>query len=276
MNNRTEQQIEKIYKAVFKKIFNNKNLKQALQGNTIVIANNVEMLIQSNGYDRFCKEFSKKLAAAGLNKSRGIWRKYFEAAKRLHNIALPHTYNEFEKEMLKKAIVHNFKMIKSIPRHVFKVYEQKDITTLIKQVAENKVGRGTFVKQLREHGYKNAKLIARTEAAKLQTAIDRNTSTELGSKAYIWQSSQDKRTRPSHKEMNNVVVFWRDNDMEKPLRDGMRGDAGEFPNCRCNPKAILDESDLTQNTYKVYNYKTDTIITMGKKKLIEAINNGGL
>lgn len=276
MNKRTEQQIEKIYKAVFKKIFNNRNLKQALHGNTVVIANNIEMLIQSDAYDRFCKEFSKKLAAAGLNKSRGIWRKYFEAAKRLHNIALPHTYKEFEKEMLKKAIVHNFKMIKSIPRHVFRVYEQKDISTLIKQVAENKVGRGTFVKQLREHGYKNAKLIARTESAKLQTAIDRNTSTELGSKAYIWQSSQDKRTRPSHKEMNNVVVFWRDNDMEKPLRDGMRGDAGEFPNCRCNPKAILDESDLTQNNYKVYNYKTDTIITMGKNKLIEAINNGGL
>lgn len=276
MNKRTEQQIEKIYKAVFKKIFTRSNLKQALQGNTIIIANNIEKLTQSDAYNRFCQEFAKKLAAAGLNKSRGIWKKYFEAAKKLHNIALPHTYREFERQMLRKAITHNFKMIKSVPQSILKVYQQKDITILIKQVAENKIGRGSFEKQLREHGYKNAKLIARTESAKLQTAIDRNTSTELGSKAYIWESSQDKRTRPSHKEMNNVVVFWQTDESKKPLRDGMRGDAGEFPNCRCNPQAILDENDLTQNTYKVYDYRTDKIITMGKNKLIEAINNGGL
>ena len=275
MNKRTEAEIEKIYKAVFRKIFNQKNLKQAMQGNTIVLSNNVEKLIQSDAYTKFCNEFSKRLANAGLNKQRGLWKKYFEAAKKLHHIALPHTYKEFEKQMLIKAIRHNFQMIKSVPEHILKVYQQKDIEVLIKQVAQNKLGRNAFYRQLREHGYKNAKLIARTESAKLQTSIDRNSATELGSVCYQWRSSNDKRTRPSHKQMNDVIVFWQQ-DQNKPLRDNMRGDAGEFPNCRCNPNSIFDERDLTKSSYKVYDYRTDKIISMPKNKLLEAIKRGGL
>lgn len=275
MNKQTEVQIEKIYKAVFKKIFTQQNVKQAMQGNTIILSNNVEKLMQSDSYKSFCEEFAKKLAKAGLNKQKGIWKKYFEAAKKLHHIALPNTYKEFEKQMLVKAIKHNFKMIKSVPQHVLKVYQQKDIEVLVKQVAENKLGRKAFYNQLKEHGYKNAKVIARTESAKLQTSIDRNSATDLGSVCYTWRSSNDKRTRPSHKEMNDVIVFWR-NDENKPLRDNMRGDAGEFPNCRCNPTSIFDENDLKKSNYKVYDYRIDKIITMPKTKLLEAIKRGGL
>ena len=74
--------------------------------------------------------------------------------------------------------------------------------------------------------------------------------------------------------MDTVIVFWRP-DAEKPLRDNMRGNAGEFPNCRCYPAPILDESDLTKSNYKVYNYHTDKIENgWTKKKLLEAIQRG--
>ena len=46
--------------------------------------------------------------------------------------------------------------------------------------------------------------------------------------------------------MNGVIVFWRP-DNQKPLLDKMRGNAGEFPNCRCTPLPILDENDITES-----------------------------
>ena len=60
------------------------------------------------------------------------------------------------------------------------------------------------------------------------------------------------------------------------LLDNMRGNAGEFPNCRCDPQAIFDEDDLDKNQYKVYDYKTDKVITMSKNELIKAMLNKGL
>ena len=75
--------------------------------------------------------------------------------------------------------------------------------------------------------------------------------------------------------MNGVIVFWRSAD-QKPLLDNMRGDAGEFPNCRCSPEPILDVDDLTKTTYKVYNYLTDKVMTMNKKELIDHLERGNL
>jgi hypothetical protein len=76
--------------------------------------------------------------------------------------------------------------------------------------------------------------------------------------------------------MNGVVVFWRTNELEKPRLDNMYGNAGEFPNCRCDPQIIFDENDLDKNNYKVYNYNSHTIINMTKKELINALEKGEL
>lgn len=275
MNKRVEAQIEKIYKAVFNKIFTRKRLKEAMHGNRLQITNAAITLEQSKAYDRFCRDFSKKLASQSLNKQRSIWKKYYEAAKKSHYIVLPSTYKEFEKKLFAKAITHNFTMIKSVPQHILKVYEQKDISTLIKGVAEGSVGRKEFETQLKSHGYKNAKLIARTETAKLQTTIDEYGATSLGSVVYQWLSSKDKRTRPSHRAMDGVIVFWRPQN-EKPILDKMQGNAGEFPNCRCTTIALFDEDDLKDSTYKVYDYRQFKIVTMSRKKLLESIKKGSL
>ena len=122
-------------------------------------------------------------------------------------------------------------------------------------------------------GNTHSKVIARTESAKLQTVILENRALDLGSIAYIWLASNDKRTRPSHKAMNGVIVFW---NFNKPLLDNMRGHAGEFPNCRCSPQPIFDEEDLQKPFYKVYDYRNNNIISMNKKDLIEALKRGQL
>ena len=178
-------------------------------------------------------------------------------------------------KQLSAAVKHNFTMIKSIPARMMEILEHKYTSTLIEEVAKGKLPRGSFERQLKAHGHKQAKLIARTETAKLQTAIVQNRSQDLGSVMYRWRSSNDKRTRPSHREMNDVIVFWR-SDLEKPLLDEMYGNAGEFPNCRCSPQPILDENDITNSWYKVYDYRQHKIISLGKNELIKAMQNGGL
>ena len=244
MNRRTERLINKIYQEVFKKVFTKQRIVQASKGQSQNVYSSLLQLQNSKQYEEFAKKFAKKLASAGLSNQKGLWKKYYQAAKAKHYIGIPDTYSQYELQLLQQIVQHNFKMIKSIPQHVMSVYEQKDIQTAIEAVAQGKVGRKAFETQLKQHGAKNARLIARTESAKLQTAIDEHRATSLGSVCYQWLSSKDKRTRPSHRAMNNVIVFWRP-DSQKPLLDKMRGNAGEFPNCRCTPIAILDENDLT-------------------------------
>ena len=275
MNKRTERLINRIYQEVFKKIFTKKRLAQASKGQSQAIVSTVFQLQNSSKYDEFCKKFAKKLASAGLSQQKGVWRKYYEAAKAKHLGILPETYSRYQQLMLQEAVKHNFKMIKSIPEHVLSVYQQEAVEAVIDQIAKGKTGRKSFETVLKQHGAKNAKLIARTESAKLQTAIDETRATSLGSVCYEWLSTKDRRTRQSHKDMNGVIVFWREQN-QKPLLDNMRGNAGEFPNCRCSPLPILDENDLTKSSYKVYDYRNDKIISLSKKKLIESIKKGGL
>ena len=270
-----ERQINQIYTTVFRKVYNRVNMAQLARGNRADILQTAAQLTASDAYNEFAAEFAKQLAKKGLEHQRGIWRKFYQAARALHYVGLPKTWTEFERQQYRAAITENFKLIKTIPQKTLEILNHKYTTTLIEQVAMNKLPRGSFEKQLRQHGATNARVIARTEAAKLQTSIYKGRATALGSVAYRWRASNDKRTRASHRAMNGVIVFWR-NGTEKPYLDKMYGDAGEFPNCRCSPFAIFDESDLTASSYLVYNYKTHKIIDMRKRELLDALKRGEL
>lgn len=274
-NNAIEKQIIKIYNMVYKEVFNKSNVNMLSKGSRIDIQQSLIKIQNNEKYDEFARKFSLALAKKGLTRQRGIWRKYFQAAKRNNIIALNQTYNSFEMEILSKAVKHNFEMIKSIPERMMEILNHKYTSTLIEEVAKGTTSRGSFQRLLASHGIKQAKLIARTETAKLQTEITRNRALDVGSVAYIWLSSKDRRTRPSHREMNGVIVFWR-SENEKPLLDEMRGDAGEFPNCRCDAQPIVDIEDLTENSYKVYDYRIHKIINMNRKNLIESLQKGEL
>lgn len=275
MNKSIERNIQKIYNEVYKKVFTKYNLYELSQNNRILPEQKLMLLQSSKAYDEFAKKFSVELAKQGLRGQKGIWRKYYEAAKQAHYIFLPKTFEEFELKHLSEAVKHNYEMIKSIPKRMMEILNHKYTSTLIEEVAKGTLPRGSFANLLAKHGHNQAKLIARTETAKLQTEITRSRSLSVGAIAYIWRSSKDKRTRPSHREMDGVIIFWRPEN-QKPLRDKMRGDAGEFPNCRCDAEPIVDIDDITLSNYKVYNYYTDKIITMRKRDVIESLEKGEL
>lgn len=273
MNKRIERLIKKIYNSTFKKIFNNDNIKIfSKKGNKHKVEEYIKKLKNSDQFDKFSKKFAKKISQSIPISVKNEWKQDYNKSENKKNYS---NFKEFEIEMMKLIIEQNFTLIKTIPDEIMKMYQNKYIDVLIDQVALGKIGRNSFKNELLKHGSTNANVIARTETSKLQSYIEENKARRLGSVIYKWRSNNDPRTRPSHRNMNNVIVFWRGQN-EKPLLDNMRGNAGEFPNCRCSSSAIFDEFDLKENNYKVYNYKTDKIVNMTKKELLYYMKKGKL
>ena len=91
------------------------------------------------------------------------------------------------------------------------------------------------------------RLIARTETSKAETALTRERSLNIGADWYQWQSSRDSRVRPSHKNMDGVIVAWNNPPSPEQLIGEHstlgRYHAGSTVQCRCIalPIVSLDE-----------------------------------
>ena len=88
-----------------------------------------------------------------------------------------------------------------------------------------------------------ARTIAHTEVSKAGTALTMARAESIGSDGYIWRTARDGSTRASHRAMEGVFVKW----AEIPIIDGMKGHAGEFPNCRCYPEPVVPRADGNGN-----------------------------
>lgn len=82
-----------------------------------------------------------------------------------------------------------------------------------------------------------ADLIARTEVARTASTLTEARALHVGSPGYFWRTSGDGDVRESHREMEGKFVAWSD----PPTLDGMKGHAGQFPNCRCYPEPVIPE-----------------------------------
>ncbi len=88
-----------------------------------------------------------------------------------------------------------------------------------------------------------AMLIARTETARANAAINQARAVSVGSHQYRWHNSGDEAVRPSHKKykgkrLEGMIFSW---DDPPTLDDGMRGNPGEFPNCRCFAEPVFTD-----------------------------------
>jgi len=92
---------------------------------------------------------------------------------------------------------------------------------------------------------------------KASTALTQARSEELELPAYVWMTSHDSRVRDSHRNMDGVIVLWRDPPSPEALI-GERSTLGHYhvgdcPNCRCTPIVILTLDDV-QFPARVYSY----------------------
>jgi len=107
-------------------------------------------------------------------------------------------------------------------------------------------------------------LLARTETSKASTALTRARSEELQLPAYEWLTVEDARVRPSHRNLNGVIVFWEDPPSPEALI-GIRStlghyNSGDCPNCRCTQRVILSLDDVNW-PHRVYRYGNITRMT---------------
>jgi len=87
-----------------------------------------------------------------------------------------------------------------------------------------------------------AKLIAVTETARANAAINQSRAMAVGSNQYRWHNSGDGAVRESHKtykgkKMQGMIFSW---DNPPTLDDGMTGHPGTFPRCRCFAEPVFD------------------------------------
>lgn len=87
-----------------------------------------------------------------------------------------------------------------------------------------------------------AKLIAVTETARANAAINQSRAVAVGSNQYRWHNSGDEAVRDAHKfykgkRMQGMIFSW---DNPPTLDDGTVGHPGTFPRCRCFAEPVFD------------------------------------
>lgn len=146
-------------------------------------------------------------------------------------------HSMMQEKYIMKPLLDKFKenvlLIKDLPKDVAKKLEEG-----------YKLGvsfRGSTIERfIKERMGNRAKLIIRTESAKLNAALTEIRAKDLSIICYIWSTSEDIRVRASHKAMDNVLVFWSD----PPTLDGIKGNCGESYNCRCTALPVFNLNDI--------------------------------
>ena len=144
-------------------------------------------------------------------------------------------------DALNMAIINNTALIKSIKD------EYKDnVSKLIRDNVFNGERPTNIVTQIKDIGgvtKSRAKLIARTETAKINADITQLRSEALGAKTYVWSASMDERTRTSHAVLDGLTmrfdddtVYSDDGGLTWKPRSKIGGEQikpGKIWNCRC-------------------------------------------
>lgn len=124
----------------------------------------------------------------------------------------------------------NVSLITSIPDEYFKKIE---VAVFEGTTQGNRAS--SLIKEIQHIGKvtkSRAKLIARDQTSKLNSALVQQRQENLGVVEYIWRTAKDDRVRPSHASKNGKVFRW-----DNPPKD--TGHPGEDINCRCVAQPII-------------------------------------
>ena len=136
-----------------------------------------------------------------------------------------------------EAIKRNVALIQSIPNQ-----QLDQVQATITEAFSSGLPVGDLQDQLEERfsvSESRAELIARDQVGKLNAEFNQERQEQIGVNSYIWQSSNDERTRPMHRELDGQQFEW-DNP---PITNeqGDRNNPGEDYQCRCNAIANIED-----------------------------------
>ena len=152
-----------------------------------------------------------------------------------------------------RLVRENAELISSVP-----IDAARTLTDEIAKAAQGGARPKTMAKMMRKRFPEllrsRTHLISRTEAAKASSALTQARSEMLNLDWFEWETSQDKRTRKSHKNLNSVLCSW--SDLPSPEKLVGEKDYGKYApggtfNCRCVVIPLLSVSDVSW-PHKVY------------------------
>lgn len=150
-------------------------------------------------------------------------------------------------DRVRDLLGENARLIKSIPAELAEK-ASKDIAEMQQKGMRPAEISKYLQKEIPKLAKSRIRLIARTETAKASTALTQARSEQLDIPAYEWSSVRDSRTRPGHKLMDGVIVFWDDPpDPEKLAGEKSTGapyHAGNIYNCRCEPLPLISLDEV--------------------------------
>lgn len=138
--------------------------------------------------------------------------------------------NEGLEDIMFATTRENVALIKTIPEEYFKKIEG----IVLRGTMQGNTA-GSMIDKIRETGNvtKNrARLIARDQTSKINSALNQQRSQNLGVEEYVWRTAGDERVRDSHKSKNGKVFRW-----DSPPKD--TGHPGQDIQCRCVAQAII-------------------------------------
>lgn len=128
------------------------------------------------------------------------------------------------KRAMKKASEENVELITSVPEEYFSKLRKR-----IGNAFETGMRPETLAKEIERVGEvteSRARLIARDQTAKMNSAFNQERQLSLGIEKYEWQTSGDERVREDHASKDGQTFRWDD-----PPSD--TGHPGEDIQCRC-------------------------------------------
>ncbi len=131
-------------------------------------------------------------------------------------------------EMLREFLEEQVQLITSLPL---------EAAQRVHQLALGNLYGGARAEELSEHiletgniSKNRATTIARTETARVSSALTMFRAQAIGSEGYIWRSVLDFKTRSSHRAMEGKFIRW---DSPPEVEPGKFYHAGQYINCRC-------------------------------------------
>lgn len=152
-------------------------------------------------------------------------------------LAIDVAQSDHQRAMLREWSERNAEYITRIPA---------EVANRVAHVVATQVREGTSVQTIAKMvqrsmqiGENRARLIARTETAKLNSMIHRQASESAGATRYRWRTSEDQRVRPMHRQLNNTEHTWDDPPITN--EQGQANNPGEDYQCRCVAIPVFDD-----------------------------------
>ncbi len=211
---------------------------------------------ESEQYERYINSAVKRMITPLDVSNQKTWR---EAAKKaakgtyLYHVLMDEL-RQGSFRIIQNQMIENVSLIKTLPEDVSEKVVHDIAEASLKGMRAESIEK-LIVNKTREHSRASARLIARTETAKTQSALTKARCEQLDLRWYVWRTALDgNRVRKSHRLMEDVIVNWNN----PPSPEELAGEksvgnyhAGNIWNCRCYSEPLLELDDVKW-PHKVY------------------------